>query len=126
MRKSQFKAIIKANEKRRTETLQDFIKRLTKIREERELTKSMYFWHPSDHAGGRRWNEKNRNIAIDCEIKDLHVHYERDYSESCKHVYASDRLWADECSSFTCSDINKIIVGLDEIIEQRNKKKEKK
>ena len=119
MKSTEIAKVVKANEKRRTQTLQDIVAELERISEERELTKSMYFWHPADRAGGRRSNEKKRNISIDLEMKELTIHYKRYYEESCKCVYASDELWADEYKSFTIADIKKILTGLKEVIDRR-------
>ena len=125
MKSVEIAKVLKANEKRRTQTLQGIVAELERISEERELTKAMYFWHPSDHAGGRRLNEKKRNIRIDLEMKELTIHYKRYYEESCKYVYASDDLWADEYKTFTLTDIKKILAGLKEVIDKRAAKAEK-
>lgn len=119
MKKTQLQQIVEANKKCRTTTLQRYVDDLERITQERERTKGMYFWHPSDSASGRRYNENKRNIGIDIKMKGLTVHYDRNYNESCQYVYASDKLWADEADSFTLSDIKKLVVSFKEIMAKR-------
>ena len=126
MKKKDRQKVLEANRKLKTARLLQIVSALESIRDERELTKSMYFWNPSDCAYGRRCHEKVRNIEIDIKMKDLTIHYKRNYSESCHYVYASDRLWADEAESFTLSDVKKLLAGLEEVIEKRQKRDKKK
>lgn len=90
--------------------------------DERELTKSMYFWSPSGSAGGRRWNEKKRNIEITAKLTGCTVHYERSYSESCRYVYASDCIYVyidGDARKVTVADLRKMIDEIDGILDKR-------
>lgn len=122
MKKTEVEAILCANKSKRTTSLVKIIKGLQEIVDERELTRSMHFWSPSKTASGRRYNERRRNFGLHVEMKDLNVHYWRDYSESCKYVYASDRLCSDQYENFNTADAKKIIDGLKRIIKEREKK----
>ena len=121
MKKDQISAIIEANRKIHTDKLKSYVDDLIHIEEERELTKKMYFWNPGMRASERRFHEKRRNICIHVRMKDLTVHYSRDYTETCHHVYASDNLYCDEADSFTLADIKKLTAGFETILEKREK-----
>ena len=121
MQKKELDNLMNSMKHQQTRSLTSKKLQLQKIMDERELTKSMYFWNPGGSASSRRYNEKKRNISLSCKLTDSYkVDYKRDYSESCNNVYASDTLTCNDGNiSFTCGDINKIVTRIDEIIEKR-------
>lgn len=122
MTKTQISALLENNKKKRTRTLKRIRSILSEIIEERNLTKKMYFWTPNGSASGRRYNETRRNISLETVLGELAVYYSRDYSESCRYVYATDYLTGEmdgETFSLTLADLKKIIAGIDGILERR-------
>lgn len=126
MKREEIKELIQKSKRLRTSRLLEAQATLREMIDERELTKSMYFWSPSGSAGGRRWNEKKRNIEITAKLTGCTVHYERSYSESCRYVYASDYLYINidgENQKVTVADLKKMIAEIDVILEKRGTSK---
>ena len=120
MRKNQINEVIEKNKRKRSEQLKEYISKMEKLIEERELTKKMYFWEPGKNSSLRKWNESRRRIRIEIKMAGLTVHYSRSYNESCRIVYASDTLFCDEYESFTVADAKKLIAAIEEILQRRN------
>ncbi len=121
MTKKEVAHVVKLNEEAKTETLKEAIATLVEMKEERELTRVMYFWRPYERAKDRRSNEERRNIRLEIKIEGLTVLYCRSYKENCRYVHASDRLWANEYDFFTLRDIGKLIEALSEMLKKRGK-----
>ena len=116
MTKKQIESVIATNQNLAPETVERIIRRLKLIIEERDLTKQMYFWRPGMTAKSRRAQEEEYNIYIEItDLDRLYVRYDRDFSMSCAHVYASDKIEATldgEEVSFSVADCKKFIDAL--------------
>lgn len=126
MKKEEIKNLMGTMTRRRTATLAGIKATLIQMKDERRLTKKMYFWPPRGSADGRRAAEAYRNITIDCNLRaGADIEYTRDYEESCRHVYASDDMIMrldGETKKVTTRDLDKIIAAIDEIIARREKR----
>ena len=122
MRKKEIEEIISAVKHAHMPTLEKIKSTLWTMIEERELTQRMYWWSPAPTASGRRHNEEYRYIEMEIKIGEVKVYYERNYSESCRHVYASDKILLfhnDDVVSCTVADLKKMIAGIDDILTKR-------
>ena len=126
MVKKEIEQILIENKRMHTDKLEAVKTKLETIIDERNLAKGMFFWTPGTCASDRRNFERIRNICIDTELKGLKVWYHRDYSESCRHVYAYDKItltYNGEERNGSVADLSKIVNGINEILDSRKRVK---
>ena len=120
MTKKEIDIIVNKMKYQKTDVLKKRIANLSYLEDERNKTKSMYFWSDFGNASSRRSFTKrySENYTIPL-TADLSVRYVREVSPSRKYAYASDKLSLSDGNKFTVGDAKKIAARLQMVVDNR-------
>ena len=122
MKRQEIEKIIEQNKRKRTETLESFIRSMKGIIECRDQSKGMWFWRENGNGKERARREKQLAEDIVVDMKGLGIVYWRRVSMSRQNVYVKEELYGivnNEKIKITAADLKKLIEGYEAIIEKR-------
>lgn len=119
MKKVEIEKIKDELSRKRTKTLEDYIKSFESIIYDRKQTKAMYFWCNNGDAAYRRYKENRyaRNLCIG--IGDHKLQYYRKVEMTRAHVYTKEALYFDDVKC-TSGDLKKLGIAFQEIVDRRS------
>ena len=123
MKRNEIIEIIEANKRRRTKTIETWIRAMNSIIDDRDQSKRMWFWSENGNSASRRWKEAQLGRTTSVEMNGLTITYDRDVSMSRQNVYVNETLegkLADGTEiKITVADLRKLIEGYKEIVDKR-------
>ena len=129
MKKTEVAQILQSLKYRKTDCLKKMLSQLAEIEPERSRTRAMYWWTDFGNASARRGFERRYNLELTIKItSQVVVEYWRRVNPSRKNAYAEDGLSISISGAeqnATVADINKLIAGIEAILERRTDRENK-
>lgn len=124
MKQAELIRVINSIKKIHTPKLQKIIQVLGDWESNHRKCKNSYFWTPPTSASQRRGREQYYTFDATCKVGIITLEYWSDCTVSCRYFYWRDGLSItnDENMNVNFRDIKNIIVSIEDILEQRQRK----